>query len=261
MQFLENGNEDRHRTSVNRHTSSILSSVLSILYMLISATLLLLSSISNGDIPSTLLSIFLFTLMGVNACLHIIFTKEKTNRIVRILQSWKQELDQGHLGAKYVKVVYGGCNEEIALYDIKKGDIILKEDKYSCILDFVTDKNFKSKDEIRIKESVKTFLTRSLEQKHFEPHIFSTISRVMEKLDYICTPIVAISAVFALCIAFAFAGPLDGYGNERFDIAVSVLIVIPLLRVNLPLLSTLHVLWYFVTVKSHFRLYSTLLVP
>lgn len=120
---------------------------------------------------------------------------------------------------------------QILFYDLTTDDIVVYDEKFSFILDYLSDEtqhNHKvniyhdysnmrmSFKQIRISQPATYFLYQSLKRKHMQPPIFETMSKLIDKFDKIIFPIVGISAIFGVFCAFLFSESKEEYANERF---------------------------------------------
>lgn len=119
---------------------------------------------------------------------------------------------------------------QILFYDLTTDDIVMYDEKFSFILDYLSDEtqqNHKvniyhayanirmSFKQIRISQPAIHFLYQSLKHKHMQPPIFQTMSKLIDKFDKIIFPIVGISAIFGVFCAFLFSESKEAYANER----------------------------------------------
>ncbi|GMT00632.1 hypothetical protein PENTCL1PPCAC_22806, partial [Pristionchus entomophagus] len=221
--------------------SAIFTTIPSLLYILVAATLLLFSSINNDDPWSTSLSLSIYGVLIVNGLLHYRVNYDQNKAIQRKFKSWIRNIEKNNEKIECTRILEYGSTEKIPFYDISVGDIVCRDENLAFILDYISDRNFIQKNKIRIDESVMSFLTRSLGQKQIKPPICDTVTSALQKFDMLFVPIITITGVIGLFIAYIFAEPEEDYANQRFDIGVCVLVIIPLLRLSLPLYTIFNI--------------------
>ncbi|GMR53650.1 hypothetical protein PMAYCL1PPCAC_23845 [Pristionchus mayeri] len=219
--------------------SSVFTSSLNLVYTFLAATLLLLSSFNNDEPWLSSLALLSFGLLIINALLHYRSTTEERTLVQRKLNSWISNLERNKQKLNCIRINKRGEPEEVHFTDLTTGDVVLRDDRLSFIFDHISDREFTENQKIRISESFILFLRRSLNKKRIKSSTIESLSTIIKKMDIILVPIVLISTIFGLIIAYIFSEPEDNYANERFDVGVCVVVLLPLLRLILPLFSFL----------------------
>uniref|UniRef100_A0A8R1V5P8 Uncharacterized protein n=1 Tax=Pristionchus pacificus TaxID=54126 RepID=A0A8R1V5P8_PRIPA len=232
-------------------SSPLFTSVVSLIHTLLVATLLLVSSLNDDEPSYTVLSLSIFVLLILNVLLHYRVDDHTSIIIQRKLNNWKRIIGRINSNMKCTVFREDGTTEEILFYDLTTDDIVVYDEKFSFILDYLSDETQHNHKQIRISQPATYFLYQSLKRKHMQPPIFETMSKLIDKFDKIIFPIVGISAIFGVFCAFLFSESKEEYANERFGIQVCLLTVIPLLRINLPLFTLFHILCDNLAIKYH----------